>query len=103
MKKDVEGVKKELLFLYRVARTVHSLELSEVLKEIVKIASVVTKADSVLVYVLNPKTQELILRASKNPHAELIHKIKMKLGEGITGWVAKERESVAIAHGARND
>ncbi|KKU87553.1 MAG: hypothetical protein UY16_C0024G0005 [Candidatus Gottesmanbacteria bacterium GW2011_GWA2_47_9] len=103
MKKDIDGLKKELFFLYRVARTVHSLELSEVLKEIVKIASEVTKADSVLVYTLDPKAQELLLRASKNPHADLLQKIKMKMGEGITGWVAKNEKPVAISRGARND
>ena len=103
MKKDVEELKKELSFLYRVARTVHSLELHEVLKEIVKIASEVTKADSVLVYTLDAKAQELLLRASKNPHADLIRKIKMKVGEGITGWVAKNEKPVAIPRGARRD
>ena len=76
MKKDVEDLKKELLFLYRVARTVHSLELTEVLKEIVRIAAEVTKADSVLVYTLDPKTQQLLLRASKNPNQDLLQKIK---------------------------
>lgn len=99
----IASLKKELSFLYRVARTVHSLELEEVLKEIVRIASEVTKADSVLVYTLDPKTQELLLRASKNPHAELLQKIKMKLGEGITGWVAKEQKPVAISAGASRD
>ncbi len=99
----MDNLKKELAFLYRVARTVHSLELGEVLKEIVRIAAEVTKADSVLIYVLNPKTQDLILRASKNPHEDLLQKIKMKLGEGITGWVAKEQKPVAISKGARTD
>lgn len=103
MKKDVETLKKELSFLYRVARTVHSLELAEVLKEIVRIAAEVTKADSVLVYTLDAKTQELLLRASKNPHHDLLQKIKMKLGEGITGWVAKEQKPVAISAGASRD
>ncbi len=101
--KGDDDLRKELAFLYRVARTVHSLELHEVLKEIVKIASEVTRADSVLVYTLDAKAQELLLRASKNPHADLLHKIKMKVGEGITGWVAKNEKPVAITRGANRD
>lgn len=93
----------ELSFLYRVAQTVHSLELPDVLKEIVAIAIDVTHGDSCLIYILDPKKQELVLRASKNPHADLMQKIKMKMGEGITGWVAQNEQPVAIATGAHSD
>lgn len=96
-------MKQELAFLYRVAQTVHSLELQDVLCEIVAIAIDVTRGDSCLIYILNPKTQELVLRASKNPHADLLQKIKMKMGEGITGWVAKNEKPVAISVGAHED
>lgn len=96
-------LKRELQLLYRVVQTVHSMEITEVLREIVSIATEVTHADSCLVYVLEQKSGDLVLRASKNPHPNLVHKIKMKLGEGITGWVAKERQAVAISSGASTD
>ena len=96
-------MKKELSFLYQVAQKVHNLEISALLKEIVSIASKVTKADSCLVYVLDHDKRELVLRASKNPHPDLLQKITMKLGEGITGWVAKENKPVAIVKGAHRD
>lgn len=96
-------LKKELSFLYRVAQTVHSLEIDKLLNEIVKLASQITKADSCLIYVLDKKNQELILRASKNPHPDLLQKVTLKLGEGITGWVAKEKKPVAISAGANKD
>ncbi|MBI4067170.1 GAF and ANTAR domain-containing protein [Candidatus Gottesmanbacteria bacterium] len=96
-------LKKELTFLYRVAQSVHSLELDELLKEIVKIATQVTHGDSCLIYILDKEKQSLILRASKNPHKDLFQRITMKLGEGITGWVAKEKRPVAISQGAAHD
>lgn len=102
-KQRIIELKKELQFLYRVAQSVHSLEIEELLKEIVKLATQITKADSCLIYILDKKTQTLILRASKNPHPDLLRKIHMKLGEGITGWVARENEPVAIACGAAKD
>lgn len=100
---EVKPLQKELAFLYRVAQTVHSLDLEEVLNEIVGIASKITHADSVLVYTLNPQKQQLILRASKNPHKDLLKKITIHMGEGITGWVAREKKPVAISRGARRD
>lgn len=102
-KNNTTNLKKELALLYQVAQTVHSLEIDELLREIVKIAYQVTKGDSVLIYVLDQKKNELILRASKNPHPSLLKKIKIKLGEGITGWVAQEKRPVAISEGANKD
>lgn len=100
---QIKDLKKELSFLYKVAQSVHSLELDELLKEIVTIASKVTKGDSVLIYLLDKEKKRLILRASKNPHHDLLKTIQMKLGEGITGWVAKENKPVAISAGANKD
>src|SRR3989344_2574968 len=101
--KTIKDLEKELKFLYRVTSSVHSLSIDELLKEIVRIAVLVTKGDSCLIYVLNKENNELSLRASKNPHPLLLKKIKMKLGEGITGWVAKEKKVVAISSGAEKD
>ena len=99
----IKDLKKELEFLYKVTSQIHSLELDELLGEIVKIAIEVTGADSCLIYVLDPHNNQLVLRASKNPHPDLLSKVKMKLGEGITGWVAKEKKPVAISQGASED
>lgn len=102
-KDEVKDLQKELAFLYRVAQTVYRLELDEVLQEIVNIAEEVTQADSVLIYIVAPDAKELVLRASKNPHPDLLQKITMKMGEGITGWVAREKKPVALAQGASKD
>src|SRR6202022_3010459 len=46
---------------------------------------------------------ELVLRASKNPHPEVIDRLKLRVGQGITGWVAEHREPVAIPEEAAHD
>ena len=99
----LKELQKELNFLYLAAKTVHSLELHELLREIVKIALKVTKGDSCLIYILDPKKKVLVLKASKNPHADLLEKITMKLGEGITGWVAKAKKPVILTEMAYQD
>ena len=73
----------------------------EVLSQVVQCAVALVKCDSCFVYVL--EGQDLILRDSKNPHADQIDKLKIRVGQGITGWVAANRTVVAIAENASKD
>lgn len=75
--------------------------LHEVLARVVDFASALVKCDSCLIYVL--EGDELVLRASKNPHPEVVDRLKLRVGEGITGWVAEHREPVAIPEKAAHD
>ena len=47
--------------------------------------------------------RSLILRASKNPHPEVVDRLKLRVGQGITGWVAENQEPVAVAEKAALD
>src|SRR5437879_12205822 len=92
---------REAEILHKISDTVSgNLDLDAVLHDIVDIAVEVTKADSCLIYLLNSRRDELVLRASKNPHPKLIGHIRLSLGEGITGWVAKQGRAVAIPSNA---
>jgi uroporphyrinogen-III synthase len=71
------------------------------LAQIVEFASAVVKCDSCFVYVR--EGDELVLRASKNPHEEAIDRLKVRVGQGITGWVAQHREPVAISQNVSQD
>lgn len=79
------------------------LDLSYILAEVVKIVNEITAADSVFIYLLDEKQKNLTLMASKTPHARELGKIVLKMGEGITGWVAKEGKAVNIKEGAYQD
>jgi uroporphyrinogen-III synthase len=46
---------------------------------------------------------ELVLRTSKNPHPEAVDRLKLKVGQGITGWVAQHRQPVAVPQNAFSD
>ncbi len=95
---------REAEILHRICETVSGkLDLDAVLRDIVDLAIQVTKADSCLIYLLNSRRDELVLRASKNPHPKLIGRIRLELGEGITGWVAQQGRPVAIASTASDD
>ena len=75
--------------------------LHEVLDRVVDFAAALVKCDSCLVYV--QEGEELVLRASKNPHAEVLDRLKLHVGQGITGWVAEHLEPVAVARNASHD
>lgn len=90
--------------LHRITESISStLDLEAVLKHIVDVVVEVTKSDACLLYLLSDGREELILRASKNPHPKLIGRITIGLGEGITGWVARERTRVVIPSNASDD
>jgi len=73
----------------------------EVLTRVVEFAAALVKCDSCLVYVLDG--EELVLRASKNPHPKVVDRLKLRVGQGITGWVAEHHQAVAISEKAAQD
>ena len=104
LKQVVKERNREIQLLHRMSASIgSSLELGTVLKHIVEVVVEVTKADACLLYLISEKKDELILRASKNPHPRLIGRIAIGLGEGITGWVARERLPVVIPRNASDD
>ena len=89
-------------FLHDVGTRIAAADpLHEVLDEIVEFVSDLVNCDSCFIYVR--EDDELVLRASKNAHPELIDHLKLRVGEGITGWVAENREPVVIGCDAMHD
>lgn len=89
-------------FLHEISSRIAAADsLHLVLDRIVGFIAGVVPCDSCFIYVLDG--ENLVLRASKNPHADLIDHIDVQLGQGVTGWVAKHRQPVAIASNASED
>src|ERR1700722_4036020 len=90
-----------LNFLDELATHAHLAPLHEVLDKVVVFATGLVESDSCFVYVR--EGEYLVLRASKNPHQEILNRLSLKVGEGITGWVAEHRQAVAIGVNAWKD
>jgi uroporphyrinogen-III synthase len=89
-------------FLHEIgSRMAASDPLHSVLNRIVDFACSLIQCDSCFVYVL--EGDQLVLRASKNPHSDLVDHLGIWLGQGITGWVGWHREPVAIPEKALKD
>ncbi len=103
-KKNTLTTNKELQILRKIVDiTSGELELNHVLSEIVEIISDITCADSVFIYLFDNSKENLVLKASKTPHDKELGKIQLKIGQGLTGWVAKENKPLSIKEKAFKD
>jgi two-component sensor histidine kinase len=96
----------ETAALRRIAEaTGHVVNTDDLLPLIAEVAMEVTGTESSLVYLFNDTRDELVLRGASDP--ELSHgaigTLRIKVGEGITGWVAREKKHVSLASEAWND
>lgn len=93
---------QEIDFLHEISSRIAAADsLHLVLDRIVSFISSVIPCDSCFIYVL--EGDSLVMRASKNPHSDLVDHVGIQIGQGVTGWVAKYRQPVALASGASND
>ncbi len=98
------GQNPEIKYLRKIVDITSSeLELNHILKEVVKIVTDATNADSVFIYLFGEGKKHLVLMASKTQHRKELGKVVLKTGEGITGWVARENKPVAIRKNAYQD
>ncbi len=96
--------RQEIKILRKIVDITSSeLDLPWILQEVVKIVNDATQADSVFIYLFDDKKTNLVLSASKTPHKKEVGRVILKVGEGITGWVAKENKPVAIKKNAYQD
>lgn len=89
-------------FLHEISTRLAAADpLHTVLDRIVEFVTTMIPCDSCFIYTL--EGEKLVLRASRNPHADIVDSLDIKVGQGITGWVAEHREPVAIASRASED
>jgi signal transduction protein with GAF and PtsI domain len=86
---------------HTVSRIASADGFHQALDRVLDFAVEVVKCDSCFIYVL--EDEDLVLRSSKNPHQELLDRLRLRVGQGITGWVAEHREPVAVFREAFKD
>lgn len=94
----------EVALLHQISAIVSSeLTLDQMLGQLLGITVQAATCDACLVYLFDSETSEIVLRASQVPHAKALGKLRMKMGEGITGWVAEHKAVVALSSNASAD
>jgi signal transduction protein with GAF and PtsI domain len=98
----LDHTERELRLVQKISRfMVRDMNLGEALQEVVSLVVEIMECDSCLLYLL--KDQDLVLCASNNPQPGTIGRVQLKLGEGLTGWVARERRLLSVSREAYLD
>jgi len=98
----LEGTEHQLRLVQRISRFMaREVSLPDALQGVVELVVEFMQCDSCLLYLLHD--HELVLCASNNPQPDTIGTVRLKLGEGLTGWVARERRLLSISREAYLD
>jgi two-component sensor histidine kinase len=101
---DMADRDAELEALKRISEATGSVFGSEeMLQGIAEIAIRITGTEGCQIYLFSEDRTKLILRATGEAGRELVGKIVLDIGEGITGWVAREKKHVACPRQAYKD
>ena len=96
--------RQELDLLHKVIHVISSPQgLPELLRKICNLVVNSLGSDSCLIYLHDSGDNSLMLSGSHNPHPGALGKVRMKVGEGITGWVAAHKKPVSIEKKAYQD
>jgi len=88
---------RELSFLVRLAQAAASTQSSdELLELIIRETTSALGTNVCSLYLAAPPGQELLLTATNGLNENMIGKVRMRLGEGITGWVAESRRPMVV-------
>ncbi|NIO71854.1 MAG: GAF domain-containing protein, partial [Anaerolineae bacterium] len=88
---------QELAFLNEASRTVtSSLDLEQVLTTIMKEATDMLQVEATSVLLLDEEDKELVLETVVGPQAEKAKGLRLPLGQGIAGWVAREGQPLLV-------
>src|SRR4051794_24242038 len=95
----LERTEQQLRLFQRVSRLMtRDVELDTVLSEIVNLVHDFLECDSCLLYLV--EGDDLVLSAATGETRNKIGKLRLRLSEGLTGWVARERRLLAISREA---
>ncbi len=97
LKKDLAAMQQELAFFKEVSGDLTaSLEFGEILGRIMERAKSLIKAEAWSVLLVDQETGELVFEKTNSRKTKEMQKIRLKLGEGIAGWVAREGIPVVV-------
>ncbi|MEN6426004.1 MAG: phosphoenolpyruvate--protein phosphotransferase, partial [Phycisphaerales bacterium] len=87
----------ELNHLFRNSASIETL-----LNKAVEMVAERTQSAVCSIYLYNPQTQELTLRATRGLNPQSVGQVRMKLGQGLTGLALKEMRTVCEADASRS-
>lgn len=97
LKNKLTHLNNELTFFEEISKTLTSaLEPNEILTTIMRRAKAFIRAETWSILLLDEETKELYFEKTANRKSGKIKKSRLKVGEGIAGWVAQEGIPVIV-------
>jgi sugar diacid utilization regulator/putative methionine-R-sulfoxide reductase with GAF domain len=94
---------RELSFLVRLAQAAASTQRpDELLELIIRETTSAIGTDVCSLYLLAPSAEELLLTATNGLNEKMVGRVRMRVGEGITGWVAESRRPMVVPDVSRD-
>ena len=97
---DLKKLKMQILQLNALnniyLELTRTTDLDILLNKIIKYAAIIVKAEAASILLLDKKKNELYFKASLGKKSKEIKKYKVKVGEGIAGWVAEKGKSLIV-------
>ena len=98
LKRQVE----RLSLFHEVGKALFStLDLQKILQTIMEKISDLLQPDTWSLLMLDEDTQELYFEIAIGSGAEKLRDVRLKLGEGVAGWVAQHGEPVLVENAAK--
>lgn len=98
--KKIKNISIEDEYIYALSQigqiATSRLNLSERLSQIVKLTKELLKVDACSIFLYNDQTKKLVLEATDGLDPDSIKKVKLDIGEGITGICAEKREPLMV-------
>lgn len=102
LEQQLDSAEKQLRLFQRISRFMaRDANPRAALKKLVALVVEFMHSDSCLLYLVDGDS--LVLCASNDGKSDAVGKVSLKLDEGLTGWVARERRLLAISREAYND
>ena len=100
VKEQLKQKNAQLAAVRDISRAIaEARDLDETLDLITHRTTQIMHVESCSIYLYNKRGDELVLAASTGLRKEGVGKISLPRGEGLTGWAAEHRESIAVING----
>ena len=86
-----------------IRRLNSSVRAADVINDVLKITADTLNSECCMVFILDKKTNKLVLKFGYGCPEELINRAEYEIGEGFTGWIAKTGESIIRGADASTD
>lgn len=98
MEKDTQNIyHRELHTVLKFSTLINSsLEIESVLDYAMKFSEEFINAEASSIYELDEEKDELFIRVARGEKKDLIKKVRLKVGEGVAGWVVQTGEPMVI-------